>query len=60
MDEVLETLKDIQSDGKHKSQPEVIDISNSADEAVLLNHDPPPLSPDSNILSNYTTPNASG
>lgn len=60
MDEVLETLKDIQSDGKHKSQPEVIDISNSADEAVLLNHDPPPLSPDSNILSNNTTPNASG
>lgn len=60
MDEVLETLKDIQSDGKHKSQPEVIDISKSADEAVLLNHDPPPLSPDSNILSNYTTPNASG
>lgn len=60
MDEVLETLKDIQSDGKHKSQPEVLDISSSADDAVLLNHDPPPLSPDSNVVSNSTISNASG
>ncbi|KAK2451585.1 LEAF RUST 10 DISEASE-RESISTANCE LOCUS RECEPTOR-LIKE PROTEIN KINASE 1.2 [Trifolium repens] len=60
MDDVLETLLDIQSDGKHKSKPEVLDISSLADDVVLLNHDPPPLSPDSNLGSNYTTPNTSG
>ncbi|CAJ2637058.1 unnamed protein product [Trifolium pratense] len=60
MDDVLETLLDIQSDGKHKSKPEVMDISSLADDVVLLNHDPPPLSPDSNLGSNYTTPNTSG
>ncbi|XP_058722463.1 LEAF RUST 10 DISEASE-RESISTANCE LOCUS RECEPTOR-LIKE PROTEIN KINASE-like 1.3 isoform X2 [Vicia villosa] len=60
MDEVLDSLKDIQSDGKHKSKPEVMDISNLSDDAVLLNNVPPPLSPDSNVRSNYTTPNTSG
>ncbi|WJX29859.1 hypothetical protein P8452_18458 [Trifolium repens] len=60
MDDVLETLLDVQSDGKHKSKPEVMDISSLADDVVLLNHDPPPLSPDSNLGSNYTTPNTSG
>lgn len=61
MDEVLGTLKDIQSDGKYKSQPEVMDISGSTDDvAVLLKDDPPPPSPDSNVVSKSTTPNASG
>ncbi|CAI8594899.1 unnamed protein product [Vicia faba] len=60
MDEVLESLKDIQNGGKHKSQPEVMDISSLSDDAVLLNNVPPPLSPDSNVRSNYTTPNTSG
>ncbi|CAK8534089.1 unnamed protein product [Lathyrus sativus] len=59
MDEVLESLKDIQNGGKHKGQPEVMDISSLSDDAVLLNHAPPPLSPDSNVRSNYTTPNTS-
>lgn len=58
MEEVLDTLKDIQSDGKHKIQPEVMDIS--ADDVVLLKDDPPPPSPDSNVGSKSTTPNASG
>ncbi|XP_050902729.1 LEAF RUST 10 DISEASE-RESISTANCE LOCUS RECEPTOR-LIKE PROTEIN KINASE-like 1.4 isoform X3 [Lathyrus oleraceus] len=60
MDEVLESLKVIQNGGKHKNQPEVMDISSLSDDAVLLNHAPPPLSPDSNVRSNYTTPNTSG
>lgn len=60
MDEVLDTLKDIQSDGKYKSQPEVMDITSSADDVVLLKDDPPPPSPDSNVISKSTTPNASG
>ncbi|KAK7314584.1 hypothetical protein VNO77_33110 [Canavalia gladiata] len=60
MEEVLDTLKDIQSGGKHKSQPEVMDISSSADDVVLLKDDPPPPSPDSNAVSKSTTPNSSG
>ncbi|KAL5142912.1 LEAF RUST 10 DISEASE-RESISTANCE LOCUS RECEPTOR-LIKE PROTEIN KINASE-like 1.2 [Glycine soja] len=60
MEEVVETLKDIQSDGKHKSQPEVMDITSTADDVVLLKDDPPPPSPDSNAVSKSTTPNASG
>ncbi|XP_020208492.1 LEAF RUST 10 DISEASE-RESISTANCE LOCUS RECEPTOR-LIKE PROTEIN KINASE-like 1.2 isoform X2 [Cajanus cajan] len=60
MEEVFDTLKDIQSDGKHKSQPEVMDISSTADDVVLLKDNPPPPSPDSNAVSKSTTPNASG
>ncbi|XP_057447008.1 LEAF RUST 10 DISEASE-RESISTANCE LOCUS RECEPTOR-LIKE PROTEIN KINASE-like 1.2 isoform X5 [Lotus japonicus] len=61
MDEVLDSLQDIQSDGKFKSQPEVMDISTSADDdVVLLKDDPPPPSPDSIGISKSTTPNASG
>ncbi|KAG5022117.1 hypothetical protein JHK85_018459 [Glycine max] len=60
MEEVADTLKDIQSDGKHKSQPEVMDITSTADDVVLLKDDPPPPSPDSNAVSKLTTPNASG
>ncbi|OIW03628.1 hypothetical protein TanjilG_22285 [Lupinus angustifolius] len=60
MEEVVDTLLDIQSDGKHKkSQPEVLDIS-ADDDVVLLKDDPPPPSPDSNVVSKSTTPNASG
>ncbi|CAL0322238.1 unnamed protein product [Lupinus luteus] len=60
MEEVVDTLLDIQSDGKHKkSQPEVLDIS-ADDDVVLLKDDPPPPSPDSNLVSKSTTPNASG
>ncbi|WVZ15876.1 hypothetical protein V8G54_013442 [Vigna mungo] len=60
MEEVVETLKDIQSDGKSKSQPEVMDISSTSDDVVLLKDDPPPPSPDSNAISKTTTPNTSG
>ncbi|XP_014512745.1 LEAF RUST 10 DISEASE-RESISTANCE LOCUS RECEPTOR-LIKE PROTEIN KINASE-like 1.2 isoform X2 [Vigna radiata var. radiata] len=60
MEEVVETLKDIQSDGKSKSQPEVMDISSTSDDVVLLKDDPPPPSPDSNAVSKTTTPNTSG
>ncbi|KAL2321175.1 hypothetical protein Fmac_030144 [Flemingia macrophylla] len=60
MEEVFDTLKDIQSDGKHKSQPEVMDMSGTADDVVLLKDDPPPPSPESNGVSKSTTPNASG
>ena len=48
--QVLDTLKDIQSDGKYKSKPEVMDISEKDDAAVLKN-EPPPPSPDSNLVS---------
>ncbi|CAJ1951985.1 unnamed protein product [Sphenostylis stenocarpa] len=60
MEEVADTLEDIRSDGKNKSQPEVMDISSSADDVVLLKNDPPPPSPDSNAVSKTTTPNTSG
>ncbi|XP_061350605.1 LEAF RUST 10 DISEASE-RESISTANCE LOCUS RECEPTOR-LIKE PROTEIN KINASE-like 1.2 [Gastrolobium bilobum] len=60
MEEVFNTLKYIQSDGKYKSQPEVMDISSSTENVVLLKDDPPPPSPDSNAVSKSTTPNASG
>ncbi|XP_068503284.1 LEAF RUST 10 DISEASE-RESISTANCEUS RECEPTOR-LIKE PROTEIN KINASE-like 1.2 isoform X2 [Phaseolus vulgaris] len=59
MEEVVETLKDIQSDGKNRSQPEVMDISSTSDDVVLLKDDPPPPSPDSKAVSNTTTPNTS-
>ncbi|XP_057748546.1 LEAF RUST 10 DISEASE-RESISTANCE LOCUS RECEPTOR-LIKE PROTEIN KINASE-like 1.2 [Arachis stenosperma] len=49
MVQVLDTLKDIQSDGKYKSKPEVMDISKQEDnDATLLKNEPPPPSPDSN------------
>ncbi|KAI4347203.1 hypothetical protein L6164_008037 [Bauhinia variegata] len=58
MEEVLERLKDIQSDGKHKGKAEEMVIS--ADDAVLLKNEPPPASPDSNLRStSTTTPNDS-
>jgi len=60
MEEVVDTLKDIQNDGKTKSQAEVMDISNTSDDVVLLKDDPPPPSPDSNAVSKTTTPNTSG
>ncbi|MED6212526.1 hypothetical protein PIB30_084262 [Stylosanthes scabra] len=62
MQEVVDTLKDIQSDGEYKSQShaEVMDISSTADDAVLLKDDPPPPSPASTVESKSTTPNASG
>ena len=60
MEEVADTLKDIQSDGKQKIKPELMDITGTVDDAVLLKDDPPPPSPDSNAVSKLTTPNASG
>ncbi|KAL1328469.1 hypothetical protein HN51_038317 [Arachis hypogaea] len=49
MVQVLDTLKDIQSDGKYKSKREVMDISKQEDnDATLLKNEPPPPSPDSN------------
>ncbi|MED6127587.1 hypothetical protein PIB30_089414 [Stylosanthes scabra] len=62
MQEVVDTLKDIQSDGEYKSKShaEVMDISSTADDAVLLKDDPPPPSPASTVASKSTTPNASG
>ncbi|XP_054807267.1 LEAF RUST 10 DISEASE-RESISTANCE LOCUS RECEPTOR-LIKE PROTEIN KINASE-like 1.2 isoform X4 [Prosopis cineraria] len=56
MEEVLETLRDIESDGKHKSKPEVMDIS---DDVGLLKNDLPPPSSDSNLASKSTTSNSS-
>ncbi|XP_019462525.1 PREDICTED: LEAF RUST 10 DISEASE-RESISTANCE LOCUS RECEPTOR-LIKE PROTEIN KINASE-like 1.2 isoform X2 [Lupinus angustifolius] len=47
--EVLDRLKDIQNDGKYKSKPEVLDISE--DDATLLKNEPPPTSPDFNVVS---------
>ncbi|XP_027343290.1 LEAF RUST 10 DISEASE-RESISTANCE LOCUS RECEPTOR-LIKE PROTEIN KINASE-like 1.2 [Abrus precatorius] len=55
MVEVLERLKDIRSDGNYKSKPEVLDISE--DDAALLKNEPPPPSPDSNIVSLSIPPN---
>lgn len=55
MVEVLERLRDIQSDGKYRSKPEVMDISE--DDAALLKNEPPPPSPDSNLVSTSTLPN---
>ncbi|KAK2437870.1 LEAF RUST 10 DISEASE-RESISTANCE LOCUS RECEPTOR-LIKE PROTEIN KINASE 1.2 [Trifolium repens] len=50
MVEVLERLKDIQSDdGTYKCKPEVLDISVD-DDITLIKNDPPPSSPDSNII----------
>jgi len=50
MVEVMERLKDIQSDGKYKCKPEVLDISGD-DDTTLIKIDPPPSSPDSNLAS---------
>ncbi|XP_028793746.1 LEAF RUST 10 DISEASE-RESISTANCE LOCUS RECEPTOR-LIKE PROTEIN KINASE-like 1.2 [Neltuma alba] len=59
MEEVVERLKEIQSDGVGKTKEEAaMDIS--ADHVMLLRHEAPPLSPDSNMRSTGTTPNASG
>ncbi|XP_054820543.1 LEAF RUST 10 DISEASE-RESISTANCE LOCUS RECEPTOR-LIKE PROTEIN KINASE-like 1.2 [Prosopis cineraria] len=57
MEEVVERLKEIQSDGTGKTKAEEMDIS--ADHVVLLKNEVPPLSPDSNMRSTATTPNAS-
>ncbi|XP_028805425.1 LEAF RUST 10 DISEASE-RESISTANCE LOCUS RECEPTOR-LIKE PROTEIN KINASE-like 1.2 isoform X2 [Neltuma alba] len=57
MEEVLEMLRDIESDGKYRSKPEVMDIS--ADHVGLLKNDLPPPSLDSNLASNSTTSNSS-
>ncbi|KAJ1430580.1 hypothetical protein SESBI_07724 [Sesbania bispinosa] len=56
MVEVLERLKDIESDGKHNSKHEVMDILE--DDDALLKNEPPP-SPDSNLRGISTTPNGS-
>ncbi|CAL5213958.1 unnamed protein product [Lathyrus oleraceus] len=49
MVEVMERLKDIQSDdGTSKCKPEVLDISGD-DDSALVKNEPPPSSPDSNI-----------
>ncbi|KAI9088052.1 hypothetical protein K1719_030029 [Acacia pycnantha] len=58
MEEAAETLRDIESDGKHKSQPEVLDIS-ADDDIGLLKNVLPPTSPDSNLASKSTTSNSS-
>lgn len=55
MVEVLERLKDIQSDGGiYKCKPEVMDISE--DDAALMKSEPPPPSPDSKLVSISTPP----
>ncbi|CAI8583847.1 unnamed protein product [Vicia faba] len=48
MVEVMERLKDIQSDGTYNYKPEVLDISRD-DDSGLVKNEPPPSSPDSNI-----------
>ncbi|GAU34667.1 hypothetical protein TSUD_67170 [Trifolium subterraneum] len=53
MVEVLERLKDIQSDEIYKCKPEVLDISVN-DDITLIKNEPPPSSPDSNIIINFT------
>ena len=58
MEEVVERLNDIQNDGKSKTKAEEMDIP-VADDVVLLKNEPPPASPDSNVRSTSTTPNAS-
>ncbi|TKY59785.1 serine/threonine-protein kinase [Spatholobus suberectus] len=47
-------LKDIRSDGDYKSKHEVLDISEDA--AALLKNEPPPPSPDSNLVTIISTP----
>lgn len=59
MEEVVERLREIQNDGKDKTKAEEMDIS-AAEDVVLLKNEPPPPSPDSNMRSSATTPNASG
>ncbi|KAK4280764.1 hypothetical protein QN277_012342 [Acacia crassicarpa] len=58
MEEVAETLRNIHSDGKHMSKPEVLDISGD-DDIGLLKNVLPPTSPDSNLASKSTTSNSS-
>ncbi|KAK7359500.1 hypothetical protein VNO77_01460 [Canavalia gladiata] len=56
MMEVLERLKDIASDGSYNNcKPEVLDITQ--DDAALLKNEPPPPSPDSNVVTLSTPPN---
>ncbi|KAK7368532.1 hypothetical protein VNO80_10559 [Phaseolus coccineus] len=55
MAEVLDRLEDIRSDGKCKSKHEVLDISE--DDSALLKNEPPPPSPDSNLVTISTPPN---
>ncbi|KAK7399908.1 hypothetical protein VNO78_11103 [Psophocarpus tetragonolobus] len=57
MAEVLNRLEDIRSDGKYRSKPEVLDISK--DNAALLKNEPPPPSPDSNLVTISTRLNCS-
>lgn len=61
MEEVLESFKEIQSEGYNVGKTQEVDIL--ADNVVLLKNGPMPLSPDSVTLkwiSSSTTPNASG
>ncbi|KAK9266754.1 hypothetical protein L1049_003557 [Liquidambar formosana] len=61
IEEVLESLKEIQSEGYIVGKTQEVDIP--ADNVVLLKNGPMPLSPDSVTLkwtSSSTTPNASG
>ncbi|KAK9278444.1 hypothetical protein L1049_028009 [Liquidambar formosana] len=61
IEEVLESLKEIQSEGYNVGKTQEVDIP--ADNVVLLKNGPMPLSPDSVTLkwtSSSTTPNASG
>ncbi|CAJ1935427.1 unnamed protein product [Sphenostylis stenocarpa] len=60
MAEVLDRLEDIRSDGKYKSEQEVLNISE--DDAALLRNQPPPPSPspdDLNLVTISTPPNGS-
>ncbi|KAF8037888.1 hypothetical protein BT93_B0659 [Corymbia citriodora subsp. variegata] len=61
MNEVLDTLKDIQNRGYNMEKSDKMD--NASDDAVLLKNNPLTLSPDSvtvKWLSDNSTPNASG
>ncbi|KAI9072100.1 hypothetical protein K1719_045922 [Acacia pycnantha] len=61
MEEVVERLKEIQRKGIGKTKEEEMEMEMaSADHVVLLKNEVPPLSPDSNMRSTGTTPNASG
>lgn len=68
MGQVMERLVEIKNDGKDKRKAEEMDINNIIvsvsphhDDVVLLKNinEPPPPSPDSNLRSTATTPNAS-
>ncbi|XP_020222132.2 LEAF RUST 10 DISEASE-RESISTANCE LOCUS RECEPTOR-LIKE PROTEIN KINASE-like 1.2 [Cajanus cajan] len=55
MAEVLDRLEDIRSDGKCNGGPEVMDLSED-NAALLKNNEPPPSSPDSNLVTLSTPP----